>query len=43
MVIVNVFQVECWEKNPSGCSFDVLWLREIGKGIDKYIEKEKRH
>jgi len=28
----HVFQVECWETDPSGCSFGLLWLREIGKG-----------
>lgn len=35
----HVFQVECWEKHSSGCSFQLLWLKEIGKGF----EKEKWH
>ena len=39
----HVFQAECWEKHPNGCSFDLLWLREIGKGICKGFEKEKRY
>ena len=35
----HVFQVEFWEKHPSGFSFGLLWLREIDKGF----EKEKRY
>ena len=39
----NTFQVEWWEKHPSGCSFGLLWLKEIGKDKGKGFEKAKRH
>jgi len=42
-VMGHVFQDECWEKHSSGCSFGLLWLREIDKDINKGIEKAKRH
>jgi len=31
----HVFQVECWAKDPSGCSFQLLWLKETGKGFGR--------
>lgn len=31
----HLFQTECWEKHPSGCSFMLLWLKENGKGFGK--------
>jgi len=31
----HVFQVECWEKNSSGCSFHFIMAKEIVKGIGK--------
>ena len=31
----HLFQVEWWEKHPSGCSFQLLWLKENGKGFGK--------
>jgi len=35
MVMGHVFQAKWWEKHPSGCSFGLLWLREIFKGNGK--------
>ena len=37
----HIFQVECWAKHPSRCSFGLLWLREISKGNDKGFEKAR--
>ena len=31
----HVFQDECWEKHPSGCSFWFIMAKKIGKGIEK--------
>ena len=27
----HVFQDECWERHPRGCSFGCLWLRKLAK------------
>jgi len=35
------FQIEWWEKHPSGCSFQLIWLKEIIKGIGKGFGKAK--
>jgi len=35
-----VFQAKCWEKHPIGCSFKLLWLKEIGKGMAKDLERK---
>jgi len=37
----HIFQVEWWEKHASECSFQLLWLKEIGKGNGKGFGKEK--
>jgi len=37
----HVFQVECWEKHPSGCSLSLSMAMEIGKG--NAFGKEKWH
>ena len=39
----HVFQAKCWEKHLSGCSFGLLWLKKIDKGIGKGFEKEKMY
>ena len=31
----HVFQVKCCENHPKVCSWDLLWLKEIGKGFGK--------
>ena len=31
----HIFQDECWEKHPSGCSFRFIMGKEIGEGIGK--------
>ena len=36
-----VFQTERWKKHPSGCSFVLLWLKEIGKGNGKGFGKAR--
>ena len=36
----HLFQVEFWTKHPSGCSFWLLWLKEIGKGNGKGFGKK---
>ena len=28
----HLFQAECWAKHLSGCSFGLLWIKEIGDG-----------
>ena len=43
MVMRYIFQVEWWEKYPSGCHFGLLWLKEIVKGNGKGFGKAKRH
>ena len=37
----HIFQVEWWEKHPSRCSFQLLWLKEIGKGNVKGFGKAR--
>ena len=39
----HLFQAEWWKKHPSGCSFRLLWLMEIGKGNGKGFGKAKRN
>ena len=39
----HIFHDQCWAKNPSGCSFQLLWKKEIRKGNGKVFEKEKWH
>ena len=39
----HLFQAKCLEIHPSGHSFQLLWLKEIGKGNGKGFGKEKRH
>ena len=39
MVMGHIFQVECWAKHPSGHSFRLLWIKEIGKGNGKGFGK----
>ena len=36
----HVFQDEWWEGQPSGCSFDCLWLRKLAKEIGKALERQ---
>ena len=41
----HLFQAECWEKHPIGCSFGLIWLRKLSKEISigngKGFGKEK--
>jgi len=39
-LIEHVFQVEWWEKHPSGCSFQLLWLRKLAKAMAKALERK---
>lgn len=42
--MVHVFQVECWEKYPSGLRLLFIMAKgEIGKDIRKGFENEKMH
>jgi len=41
MVMGYIFQAKLWEKHPSGCSFGLLWLKEIGNGNGKDFGKER--
>jgi len=41
MVMGHVFQTEWWEKHPSECSFDLLWLRKLQKEMAKALERKK--
>jgi len=36
----HFFQAECWAKHPSGCSFDLLWLRKLAKAMAKALERK---
>ena len=36
----HLFQYECWEKHPSGCSFQLIWLRKLEKEIEKDLERK---
>jgi len=40
-VMGHLFQSECWEKHPSGCSFHLLWLRKIAKAMEKALERHE--
>ena len=35
----RVFEVEWWEKHPSGFSFGLLWLRKLEKEMENDLEK----
>ena len=37
----HIFQVEWWEKHPSGCSFSLLWLRKLAKEMAKALERHE--
>ena len=37
----HVFQAEWWEKHPSGCSFNLLWLRKLAKEMAKALERQE--
>ena len=37
----HLVQVECQAKNPSGCSFGLLWLRKLEKEIEKDLESNE--
>ena len=39
--MAHVFQVECWEKHPSGCSFRLLWLIKLAKEMEKALERQE--
>ena len=36
----HLFQDECWEKHPSGCSFRLLWLNKLAKEMGKTLERQ---
>ena len=36
----HLFQVKCWEKYPSWCSFQLLWLSKLENPNEKYLERE---
>ena len=36
----HLFQANCWEKHPSGCSFGLLWLRKLEKEKEKALERK---
>jgi len=40
MVMEQVFQVEWWEKHPSGCSFGLLWIRKLEKEMVKALKRK---
>ena len=37
----HLFQVECWARHPSGCSFGLLWLRKLEKAMEKDMERKE--
>jgi len=37
----HLFQVECWERHPRGCSFGCLWLRKLTKAMAKALKGKK--
>ena len=37
----HLFQDEWRKKHPSGCSFRLLWIKEISKGDSKGFGKER--
>ena len=36
----HILQAEWWEKHPSGCSFDCLWLRKLETTMAKALERK---
>ena len=36
----HLFQVECWEKHPSGCSIRLIWLMKLKKEKAKALERK---
>ena len=36
----HLFQVECWERHPKGCSFGLLWLRKLENAKANTLEKK---
>ena len=36
----HLFQAECWERHPRGCSFGYLWLRILAKAMAKALERK---
>ena len=39
----HLFQAKCWEKHPSGCSFQLIWLRKLAKAIPKDLERKNEN
>jgi len=37
----HIFQVEWWEKHPSGVSLRLLWLRKLEKEMSKDLERNE--
>ena len=35
-----LFQDECWERHPKGCSFGCLWLSKLEKPMAKALERQ---
>jgi len=40
MIMGQVFQAEWWEKHPSRCSFQLLWLRKLAKAMANALERK---
>ena len=38
----HIFQVECWAKHLSVCSFGLLWLRKLEKAMAKALQRQNR-
>ena len=36
----HLFQAECGEKHPSGCSFRLIWLRKLAKAKENSLERK---
>ena len=36
----NLFQAECWENHPSGCSFKLILLWKLAKAKAKALERK---
>ena len=34
----HIFEAKSWENHPSGCSFDLLWLRKLAKAKEKDLK-----
>ena len=41
MVDGHIFETECWERHPRGCSFGCLWLRKLAKAMAKALKRQK--